>query len=187
MPKITIITPCSRPQNLKDIFASMNFDYVEKWIIVYDTTNDRAYTKQFPGHDCVMEEECYEDGVTGNAQRNYGLSLVKEGFVYFLDDDNIVHPDLWNILPTLSEEYFYTWDQDRYEERFEGHAVELGKIDTAMFLVPKKICKNLKWLTFDRWFADGFFIKAIYDHNPTKHIYIPKCLCYYNKLRPLTS
>jgi len=183
--KITIITPCSRPQNLQDIFASLNFEYIEKWIIVYDTTNNRTYTKQFSEHPSILEEECCDPGVTGNAQRNHGLRIVKEGFVYFLDDDNIVHPDLWAVIPTLDEDYFYTWDQNTFDRYIEGHTINTGCIDTSMFIVPKKICKNLKWLTFDRYFADAFFIKTIYEHNANKHIYIPKTLCYYNRLRPL--
>jgi hypothetical protein len=179
--KITIITPCSRPQNLKEIFLSINFDYVDKWIIVYDTTRGRTYTKQFEDHPNILEEECCDPGISGNPQRNHGLRLVLEGFVYFLDDDNIVHPDLWAILPSLDEDYFYTWDQLRGEQVIEGSAIEYRQVDTAMFLVPKKICKNLKWFT-EFYEADYIFIRTIYYHNPTKHQYIAKTLSYYNKL-----
>ena len=34
--KITVITPCTRPGNLKKIYESLNFDYICEWIIVYD-------------------------------------------------------------------------------------------------------------------------------------------------------
>ena len=30
-------------------------------------------------------------------------------FVYFLDDDNIIHPEFWNIIPTLDINYYYTF------------------------------------------------------------------------------
>jgi hypothetical protein len=36
MEKIIIITPSSRIDNLKKIEQSINFDYIDKWIIVYD-------------------------------------------------------------------------------------------------------------------------------------------------------
>ena len=34
--KLYIITPVSRIENLKKIFKSINWDYITKWIIVYD-------------------------------------------------------------------------------------------------------------------------------------------------------
>ena len=33
----TIITPCCRPENLETMLPSIDFDKVDKWIIVYDT------------------------------------------------------------------------------------------------------------------------------------------------------
>jgi hypothetical protein len=180
--KITIITPCSRPENLKEIFLSINFNYVETWIIVYDTTKDRKYTKQFSDHSQILEKECSDPGISGNPQRNHALRLVKEGFIYFLDDDNIIHPEFWSVLPTLDENYFYTWDQERGEQNIAGNTIEYKQIDTAMFIVPKKICKNLKWST-ELYHADYTFIQTIYNHNLAKHKYIPKILCYYNKIQ----
>jgi hypothetical protein len=158
----------------------MRFQDVDKWFIVYDTTKDRSYTHRYVGHPKIVEVDCSDPGLTGNPQRNLGISMVKDGFLFFLDDDNIIHPDFWTILPTLQEDYFYTWDQ---ENALKGEKIELEHIDTSMFIVPKKICKNLKWKPDERWYADYLFIKSIYDHYPEKHIYIPKSLCYYNKLR----
>ena len=180
--KLSIITPCSRPENLATMVDSMNFEYIDKWIIVYDTSRDRTYTKQFTNHSKILELECSDPGVTGNPQRNLGLTIVKEGFVFILDDDNIVHPEFWNVIPTLDENYYYTWDQ---ENGLKGDKIELEHIDTSMFLVPKKIMKNLKWKADERWYADYIFIKTIHDFYADKHIYIPKSLCYYNKLRIL--
>ena len=34
--RITVITPCCRPQNLNTIKNSVDFNHVEEWIIVYD-------------------------------------------------------------------------------------------------------------------------------------------------------
>ena len=89
---LTIITPCSRPDNLGMLSKSIKFDKIDKWIIVYDTTKDRTYKKSFEGNSKIIEVECNDAGDYGNQQRNYGMSLVDDGFIYFLDDDNIVHP-----------------------------------------------------------------------------------------------
>lgn len=177
---LTIITPCCRPENLPKIYESIHFESIDKWIIIYDTTKGRTYTHIYNNHPKIIEVDCSDPGVTGNPQRNLGISMVKDGFLFFLDDDNIMHPDFWTILPTLKEEYFYTWDQ---ENALKGDKIELLHTDTSMFIVPKKICKNLKWKPDERWFADYLYIKTIYDNYPSQHKYIPKVLCYYNKLR----
>ena len=178
--KLTIITPCCRAENLPKLYESINFSLIDKWIIVYDTSKNRSYNNIYKEHPKITEIDCCHEGLTGNPQRNLGISMVTDGFIFFLDDDNIVHPDFWNILPTLQEDFFYTWDQ---ENGLKGDKIELEHIDTSMFIVPKKICKNLKWKPNERWYADYLFIKTIYDHFPSHHVYIPKALCYYNKLR----
>ena len=41
MAMLTIITPCSRPENLKLMRDSIDFDCIDQWIIVHDTTRTR--------------------------------------------------------------------------------------------------------------------------------------------------
>ena len=192
---ISIITPCYRQANLHAIYKSINFDLICKWIVVYDTSKNRSYSKLF-SHAQIVEVECSYEGINGNAQRNYGMNLVKDGFIYFLDDDNIVHPGFWELVPTLDPQYFYTWDQLRNKNGDEtdwalfsnekgrilkGNVVKVQKIDTAQFLVPKSLVYCLVWNT-DDYKADGIFIESVYTLSPWAHKYIPKVLCYYNYL-----
>ena len=109
--KITIITPCCRSENLPTLFESIDFNHVEKWIIVYDTSRERSYTWQFVNNPQIIETDCNVEGTAGHPQRNYGLNYVTSGSVYFLDDDNIIHPDFWKVIPTLDEYYMYSWQQ----------------------------------------------------------------------------
>jgi hypothetical protein len=76
----TIITPCCRQKNLETIYQSIRFDLVDKWYIVYDTSKNRSYSKLF-SHAQIVELECSDEGINGNAQRNYGMSMVEEGFI----------------------------------------------------------------------------------------------------------
>ena len=57
----------------------------------------------------------------------------------------------------------------------------VGGIDTAMFILPYKICKNEKWI-LDRYDADGCYIVECYNKNKNIHIFIDNDLCYYNKI-----
>lgn len=180
--KLSIITPCYRQQNLSKMFNSIRFDLIDKWYIIYDTSKGMVYTKQYVGHPKIEELEC-SGGISGNPQRNLGVTQVHDGFIYFLDDDNIVHPEFWSILPTAVPDRFYTWDQARDSNGrvLKGAECKLGRIDTAMFMIPRDMMTGLKW-TEARYDADGLIIEDIYRVYSDKHVYIPRILAYYNKL-----
>ena len=182
-PSINIITPCSRQDNLDIIVKSINFDLINKWYIVYDTSKNRSYTKKFVDNPKIEEHFCSDNCAVGNSQRNFGLDLVKDGFVYFLDDDNIIHPEFWNIIPTLDINYYYTFDQQRlYEGRIlYGNRIKINYIDTAQYIIPKHLIKNLRWDIY-KYEADGIFIIMINNLYPKKHKYISKIASYYNYL-----
>ena len=94
MEKIYIVTPCYRQQNLETIRKSIDFSVIHKWYIVYDTSRDRHYTKIFKDPQ-IIELECSDFGIAGHPQRNFAIDIIEDGFIYFVDDDNIVHPNCW--------------------------------------------------------------------------------------------
>lgn len=186
---LTIITPCSRPESLSTLKASINFDRTHTWIIVYDTTRTGGiFTPQFNHPQIVEIGHVSPPGTcSGNSQRNVGLSRVTQGLVYFLDDDNIVHPRFWNIILGFDDQHFYTFDQQRWDEFvdapggiFKGDTPRLRKIDTAQYVVPRSMCGPWKE---DDYKADGLFIEDIYERFRIKHMYIPVLASYYNYLR----
>ena len=175
--KLSIITPCYRQKNLEKVYSSIRFELIDKWYIIYDTSNDRKYTKQYVGHPKIEELEC-SGGISGNPQRNLGIEQVKDGFIYFLDDDNMIHLDFWSILPMIVSDKFYTWDSTR-GSGLSGNRCKVGQIDTAMYMVPKNMMEGLRWIE-SKYEADGIFIEEIYKRYPHKHVYIPRKLAYYN-------
>jgi hypothetical protein len=182
--KLTIITPSCRQENILKLYESLNFDKIYKWIIVYDTTKNRKYNKLFVGNEQIIEVECNSDGISGNPQRNYGISLINDSFIYFLDDDNIIHSNFWNIVDILDNNYFYTFDQQRTNNNiFLGNNIKIDNIDTAQFIVHKNHIKDIKFI-IDKYNADGYFISDIYKNNINSHKYINEIGCYYNYLTP---
>jgi len=180
---LTIITPCCRQDTLQKVFDTINFEKVDKWIIVYDTSHDRRYTKQFEDHPKIIEVFC-GGGISGNPQRNHAIDLVMDGYIYFLDDDNIIHPNFWSIVDQLDNTHFYTFDQlrDNKSEILPGGTCEIARIDTAMFIVHTNHIKGLRWKEH-LYTADGYFIKELCSKNAELHKYIPITASYYNKLR----
>jgi len=183
---LTIITPCTRQQNLPKLYNSIKFDQLTQWIIVYDTSKNRSYTKLYTDHPKILEVMCDTIGVGGNPQRNYALDLVKDGFIYFLDDDTIMHRNFWFLLDTFNPAYFYTFDQIRERKEnmictLSGNYIKLNNIDTAMFIVHTNHIKTIRWRN-DSCYGDGYFICDILAQNNLCHRYINIIGCYYNYL-----
>ena len=99
--------------------------------------------------------------------------------LYYLDDDNIIHPDLYDLLNYIDNNTIYSFNQ---YNRIKGNNINIGYIDTAMVIIPFNLCKNIKWL-LDVYEADGYYIKDCIDSNRDKNDYIDQDLCYYNFLQ----
>lgn len=180
--KLTIITPSYRVNNLLEIKKSINFEYIEEWIIVYDgskiTDNPNIFENQ--ENNKIKEYVFKGEGISGNPQRNFALTKITnpDTLIYYLDDDNIFHPDMYKLLNIIDNDKIYTFNQ---YNRIKGNNINVNHIDTAMVIMPYKLCKNVKWI-LNRYNADGYYIKECYDKNKNIHIYVDNNLCYYNKI-----
>ena len=186
LPMLNIITPCCRPANLLKIKKSIDFDKISMWYIVYDTSHNRTYEKQFVGEPKITELECSDTGRAGHPMRNFAIKQIKEGLIYNLDDDNIMHPGFWELLPKMNTEHFYTFDQvnkSPYVRNgvLKGHRLRVSQIDTAQFVVPKTLVESIEFQK-DNYSADGEYMVEVNSKNPGRHVYFPMLAAYYNYL-----
>lgn len=183
--KLTIITPSYRLDNLVEIKKSINFEYIDEWIIVYDGSKIIDNPKLFENQENnkIKEYVYLGEGKSGNPQRNYALTKITnpDTLLYYLDDDNIIHPNLYKLLKIIDNNKVYTFNQFN---RLKGNTIYVGGIDTAMIIISYKLCKNEQWIS-DKYDADGYYIKECYDKNKNLHIYVDNDLCYYNKITTL--
>lgn len=194
MNKICIVTPCYRQKNLECIKNSIDFSIIHKWYIVYDTSKNRSYQKIYKNNSQIVELECSDAGRFGNPQRNVGINVIDDGFIYFCDDDNIIHPELYEHLVKMDKDSYYTWDQLRNKDGddtdwalftnekgkiLKGNVLKKKFIDTAQFIVPRNLIGDLRWEE-NNYASDGILIQSINEKYPYSHIYIPKVLGYYN-------
>jgi hypothetical protein len=194
MNKIYIVTPCCRQNNLESIKNSIDFSMIHKWYIVYDTSKNRTYKKIYKNHSQIVELECSDVGRVGHPQRNFAINIIEDGFIYFCDDDNIIHPELYEYLNKMDKNYYYTWNQLRNKNGdntdwalfknekgkiLKGNVLKTQFIDTAQFIVPRNLIGDLRWED-NNYKADGIFIQTINEKYPESHVYIPETLCYYN-------
>jgi predicted O-methyltransferase YrrM len=182
--KLTLITPSYRINNLLEIKKSINFEYIEEWIIIYDGSkiinNPRLFENQESNKIKEYVYKCEHGGISGNPQRNYALNTITNpnAIIYYLDDDNVIHPNFYKLLNIVDNNKIYTFNQ---HNRMKGNNINVCKIDTAMVILPYKLCKNVRWI-LNKYESDGFYIKECYDKNKNQHIYVDNDLCYYNKI-----
>lgn len=184
---IRIITACSRPENLKQLYDSIRFEMIHTWYIVYDTSKAN-WTKQFEGHPQIIELECNTKGVCGHPQINHALNLITEGYIYVLDDDNIIHSKFWKLVPLFDGENVYTFDQKRQNKNkiLLGNNINRGFIDTSQFIVPYKLVDSVRWPEQERH-GDYTFISAIKRNHPHNFKYIPGVASYWNYIKSVKS
>ena len=182
---VVIITPCSRPENLEKLRESIHFDNdnLVAWVIIYDLRN-MAFNKRYTNDPKIIETGCYEDGVVGHQIRNMALrEIVKDGLVYFLDDDTILHPYFWTIVNNFRPEInIYTFNL-LYQNGsiLYGNNPTIRNIDTCQFIFHKKAAKNYAF-TPDDYCGDGLFIQTLYQENQDTTLFVNSIGAYYNWL-----
>jgi hypothetical protein len=123
-------------------------------------------------------------GDMGNPLRNeflelYADSFTKEDWVYYLDDDNILHPKFleeWNNLNGLDCS-IVTWGQAGRLRPTDQPRV--GNIDTACYMFKPYDLPNLRFENV--YEADGIF--AAEAARLGTLICVEQYLCYYNALK----
>ena len=169
---LNIVTPCSRPDNLRAISESINIpEGSYRWIVVFDAD-------EVPSIDLPSNAEVYahRDAASrsGNAQRNFANKLVRGGYVLYLDDDTILHPKLWESVKKCTED-LVCWKQSYKDGSHRLHAGEwqVGHIDSGSFMVDHNTMGDSEWI-LDKYDADGYFaremrlkaktVKEVYDY-----------------------
>jgi hypothetical protein len=182
---INIITPCSRPENLFKIAESINIPKENyKWIIVFDSEflPDLSNVLNL---DINIEMYAHKNpnSIMGNSQRNFALDLVEDGYVYFQDDDTLIHPELWNNIKHSNDD-FISFDQafTNGTLRLKCGRTDVGHIDSHNFIVSKKTIGDTRW-KIDDYCADGIFADDCAKKTNSK-LFIDKVLSIYNQLRP---
>lgn len=193
---INIITPTKDGENLELISKSINIpDQNYRWIIIFDSENQLDFPK-------IPNAEFYyiknSKSISGNAQRNFGLSKVISGFILFLDDDTLLHPLFWESAKDLSDNLDFisfdqswnTHDDTDYSKkniinknkviRTKGDDPKIDHIDSGNYIVNFRIAEQLEW-QLETYNADGLFCVECFNLSKER-FYIPKILSIYNLL-----
>lgn len=182
--KLTIITPCTRPENLPlmkpGIDAGRDLFDID-WRIVFDTSVcEPVYIDGAMVVDVTVAGSRF-----GNGQRNAGLSMTGDGWVYFLDDDNLIHPDFFGELYAAINKFdmfrAFAFQQDA-TTFVRPVDIRVNHVDMAQVCIRRDLIDDMRF-ALHPYNADGRFIESIYRANPKDWCIINKPLCFYNALR----
>ncbi len=197
---INIITRCTRVNNIEEVKNSIfnsntNFDI--KWWLIFDTRNlkevDVTFLESLQDLNCQVLFYKGLDGDFGHQMINKTIDRIKDGFVYVIDDDNIIHEDfykeIYGSIKTNPTKRGFVFSQKVDGKDFTKLDIREGipknmkvtKIDMAQFVLRRDLIGDYRINEMD-YTADGVFIEEIYEENVDDFIFIDKVLCYYNYL-----
>lgn len=194
-----IITRCSRVENLDKIRTSIYSGYGTefKWHIIFDVSRLKDIPAELLGKLSNDTTQLYF--VTSNGtdylypQAGNVASKLDDGFVIFVDDDNIIHPNFFKevnkeIKKSNGTQKIFVVNQYIGGKDFTGLDVREAKpenmkyqgVDIAQIIFHHSVFKQYKFI--GHYAGDGILIDKIYAENPQWFSYIPKELSYYNHL-----
>ena len=179
---LTIITPTYDYPRFKSvvqraiasIFAQEQHDFEVRHIIVFDgeVNNGFCVENQPPWYRL----EVYGTPVTrvwGIAQRNFGMSLVQDGWVWFFDHDNVFYPNAFAVVSDALEvdtgvlitrarhlhanEKLFGKSTDMVIPVDLDHAPRYTDIDSINFIVHSSLIGFGEWQ--EKWGHDFLFVQ----------------------------
>jgi glycosyltransferase involved in cell wall biosynthesis len=179
---LSIIIPFSRKIiNLDEIVNSFSKITNANLEVIIVTSDDRKDEVQFwlPKNLNISVYSTDKPTVAGHSYRNIGITKATGDWIYYLDDDNIVHPNFNDLLEYMDKErdvIFFSQIFANQKLRLMPVSIDVGGVDTAMFLVKKSVMDNHKWEE-GAYTADGILAKELSEYN-CQYIYTP--YCFYN-------
>lgn len=195
MTTLHIITPVSRPGNLEKISYSILLPHEPsiwiEWWIAFDGYESDIPAGSHPSHILFVPSIVNDKtvSVSGNLQRNAALDQIKDGWVFFLDDDTTMHPDLLktiapilNSIPGCCLVFNQDWPDGKPRCTVSPDHMKQGYIDTGQVVLAREAIGDIRWEA-DKYHSDGPFIESVFRAHPEAFIWLNRTLATYNTLR----
>jgi len=200
--KINVITRSTRLHNLKTVKESV-FSNIPKglkigWHVVFDVNSLKDIDAELLGEleDSNTTYYFKKGDVVGMLYPQTGeiISTFKKSWVYFLDDDNIMHPNFYTQISKKIEEnpekMVHVVSQRVDGKDFTGldfrladpSFVKKSRIDLAQFIVNSEVYNEWGYKFQPDYCADGILIEQVFKEHPTWFTFTIDELSYYNYL-----
>lgn len=193
---LTFITVSSRQYNISKILESIKSQKSEeliiKWNIIFDFEEyllENSLKSQLISESSWITYKHIPDERNSIGGGNYGKNIlineIQDGWIYQLDDDNILYPNfIQEFLQLLTSHaqvnLFCFWQLNRYEPKTKED-LKVGITDTAMYIFHKNITTNIEYPV--QYGGDGIYLESLIKNEKTKLWIEKKYLCYYNYIK----
>lgn len=202
MVTLNIITRCTRTTKIKEIFESLNKKNEKisvKWYVLFDLTSlVEIPTDILSFLKDKSEIRFYDSDPSdyGHDMINKTLDEISDGLVYILDDDNILHPNFFDLIHNWVGDKF-DFDGLIFSQKIGGidftgldireadtENVKVGKIDMAQFCLKRELIGDYR-IPSNQYVGDGLFIENLFERNVDRFIIIKEIGCYYNYFKQI--
>lgn len=189
---LNFITALIRPENLEIILQSIT-DTIKcdwRWYTVGDLkVNSSIINKIHPNQIIMYAPEKHDHYLDcGNTPRNIALDSIKDGWVYILDDDTVLHPNFFNCFTrgikyypgSAGYTFFCAYPDGTIRNIPPQHSY--NHIDTGCFIFRREVIGNTRFDVNNRN-AESSFYKEIYCKYSPYIIHITDVGAYLNFLK----
>jgi glycosyltransferase involved in cell wall biosynthesis len=199
-----IITRCSRLNNIIKVGESLptkDGKLQVRWHVIFDSTRLKDIDAEILGrlqeeYNAKLYFEFSQGGDYLYPQMNkIIIDNIQEGWIYSLDDDNVLHEKLFDNFEALvgfceaGNHVGIVFNQHVAGKDFTGVDVRYAKpenmkvrsIDLAQFILHRSVFNDFDFK--GGYDADGKFIEKVYEVNPDGFLFIDKILSHYNYLQ----
>jgi glycosyltransferase involved in cell wall biosynthesis len=204
---INIITRSTRLQNLRtvkeSVFSNIPNGIEIKWHVVFDTASLKDIDAELLSDIKDDSTQYYfEKGDKVGMlypQCSNIISKFKDGWVYFVDDDNIVYDGFYEYVLEMSNTFpdkmVHVVSQNVEKRDFTGldyrlaeaQNVKIGGIDLAQYISHVNIYNKHGYQFKPDYCADGILISDVFKNMPEAFTFTPTVYSHYNYLEKKAS
>ena len=187
-----VVTRCTRVENLLTLLEGVYSSGVNvSWHIVFDTNHVKEVDVKLLGELYSSNAQLYFKNGDGWGLSNLNdiLKALPEGYVFHLDDDNLMHPDYYRQMSIAhsmwpdKKVFCYGQELSIWGDNFRYASPEntvVGGIDLAQYTVHTDVYKEMSYGS--GYTADGEFIEAYHKAHPEQFVFLNDVICYYNRI-----
>lgn len=167
--RLHVLTACSRPDNLAALAGSLAAAATLNWELCWHLRFDLD-----------------RKHVGGQQLKNDMLDQISDGWVYVLDDDTIVHPDLFQAAAQLTGRDAVVVSQDRTDGRLlnaSAENVRVGHIDIGQAVIRRNVIGQHRIPI--HYEGDGWFLMDVLAGRNVA--YVETVLSHHNLLERVTA